>query len=310
MKLLGYFRFTFLILFIQATSCQNSNTETMSYNKLNSEEERVIINKGTERPFVGIYTDHKESGAYLCKQCDQPLFTSNDKFESSCGWPSFDDQIEGAVKMIPDADGHRTEIVCSNCGGHLGHIFYGEGLTEKDARYCVNSISLNFTPASEAEENVAYFAAGCFWGVEYYFQKTKGVISATSGYMGGTKEKPTYEDVSMGRSGHAETVKVVYDPTLTDFEALCRLFFEIHDFTQKNRQGPDVGTQYRSVIFYTDSHQKSVAEALMLLLKEKGYKVTTELEAAKKFWEAEGYHQEYYFKKGGVPYCHIKREVF
>jgi peptide methionine sulfoxide reductase msrA/msrB len=186
----------------------------------------------------------------------------------------------------------------------------GKEFTAKDKRYCVNSISLNFSSDTEADENIAYFAAGCFWGVEYYLQKAKGVISATSGYMGGTSEKPTYEEVCTGRSGHAETVKVVFDPTLTDFETLCRLFFEIHDFTQVNRQGPDVGTQYRSAIFYTNSLQKVAATQLIEILEEKGYKVATKLEPATKFWEAEGYHQEYYFKKGGAPYCHSRREIF
>jgi peptide methionine sulfoxide reductase msrA/msrB len=310
MKIFNNFTVVLLFVSVQTISCQNSNTQPMNYNKLTTEEERVIIHKGTEKPFTGIYTDFKESGVYLCKQCNQPLFASDDKFESHCGWPSFDDQIDGAVTMVPDADGRRTEIVCSGCGGHLGHVFYGEEFTAKDTRYCVNSISLNFSSDTEADENIAYFAAGCFWGVEYYLQKAKGVISATSGYMGGTSEKPTYEEVCTGRSGHAETVKVVFDPTLTDFETLCRLFFEIHDFTQVNRQGPDVGTQYRSAIFYTNSLQKVAATQLIEILEEKGYKVATKLEPATKFWEAEGYHQEYYFKKGGAPYCHSRREIF
>lgn len=282
----------------------------MKYNTLTPEEEYVILRKGTEKPFTGIYIDHKESGKYLCKRCNAPLFTSDHKFESHCGWPSFDDQIKGAVNMLPDADGHRTEIVCANCGGHLGHVFYGEGFTEKDTRYCVNSISMNFSAAKVNEEQVAYFAAGCFWGVEYYFQKAKGVISATSGYMGGKTQHPDYEEVCTGRTGHAETVKVIYNPQQTDYEKLARLFFEIHDFTQINRQGPDIGTQYRSVIFYTDADQKNTAEMLVSILSSKGYDVATGVEPASTFWEAEGYHQNYYFKKGGVPYCHIRKEVF
>ena len=224
--------------------------------------------------------------------------------------------------MQLDADGVRTEIVCANCGGHLGHVFKGERLTPKNTRYCVNSISLNFipegqeqsqkAPEQESKEKTerAIFASGCFWGTEYYFQKASGVISTTVGYTGGHTENPTYKQVCTDRTGHAEAVEVIYDPTKTSYEKLARLFFETHDFTQLNRQGPDIGKQYRSAIFYLNDEQKEIAAKLIAILEKKGYNVKTELKPASKFWPAELYHQDYYKKNGKTPYCHIYRKIF
>jgi peptide methionine sulfoxide reductase msrA/msrB len=283
----------------------------MDYNKLTPEEEKVIIHKGTEPPFSGKYYKYTEDGTYVCKRCGAPLFRSEDKFEAGCGWPSFDDEIPGAVKRIPDADGIRTEIVCANCGAHLGHVFSGEGFTDKDIRHCVNSISLDFVPAdTETKTQKAYFAGGCFWGTEYLLQETEGVISTRVGYMGGHKKNPTYKEVCSGTTGHAETVEVVFDPSKTSFEKLAKLFFEIHDPTQVNRQGPDVGNQYRSAIFYVDDNQKQVAEKLIKTLESKGYQVVTELTKADTFWVAEDYHQDYYETSGQQPYCHAYEKRF
>jgi len=122
------------------------NTGEIKYNKLTPEEERVILRKGTEYPFTGKFNKHKEPGTYVCRQCNTPLYRSADKFDSHCGWPSFDDEIPGAVKRVPDADGHRVEIICANCGGHLGHVFEGDRFTPKNTRHCVNSVSLDFIP--------------------------------------------------------------------------------------------------------------------------------------------------------------------
>jgi len=253
-----------LIFMILITLC--SSEEKMNYNKLTTEEESIIIHKGTEQPFSGIYVNHKDKGVYSCKKCDAPLYLSDDKFDSRCGWPSFDDEIEGAIKRQIDKDGKRTEILCANCDAHLGHVFTGEQFTDKNIRHCVNSISLNFIPVSE---KTVYFAAGCFWGVEHYFKQATGVISTDVGYMGGTKKDPTYHEICSNKTGHAEVVKVVFDQKKTSFEELVKLFFEIHDFTQINRQGPDVGEQYRSEIFYSDEEQRKIAHQVIQLLKNK-----------------------------------------
>jgi peptide methionine sulfoxide reductase msrA/msrB len=302
------------------TQCQNTSNSnnsknikenTMKLNPLSKEEQYVILNKGTERPFTGEYTDHFKKGTYVCRQCNAPLYRSDSKFHSGCGWPSFDDEIKGAVNKIPDADGHRTEITCARCGGHLGHVFYGEQLTEKNTRHCVNSISMKFVEEETTNELAkAVFAGGCFWGVEYYFQNAKGVISTQVGYTGGFTENPTYKEVCAHKTGHIEALEVTYDPKKTTYEELARLFFEIHDPTQANGQGNDIGPQYLSVIFYIDDTQKETAEQLIQVLKDKGYNVATQLKKASVFWPAEDYHQQYYEKGGGTPYCHKRVSKF
>ncbi len=280
------------------------------YNELTPEEARIILRKGTERPFTGKYNDHFAKGVYTCRQCNAELYKSSSKFKSNCGWPSFDDQIPGAVKWEPDADGMRTEILCANCNGHLGHVFQGEQLTSKNTRHCVNSVSMNFVPAGQVQTERAIFASGCFWGTEYHLQRVPGVISTTVGYTGGRVENPTYKQVCTDKTGHAEAVEVVYDPSQTSYEKLAKLFFETHDFTQLNRQGPDIGTQYRSGVFYLDNEQKAVTEELVQTLRQKGFNVRTEITPAGKFWPAEGYHQDYYNKTRKTPYCHIYRPIF
>jgi len=280
------------------------------FNKLTPHEEAVIIQKGTESPFTGEYNEHFFDGVYTCRRCNAMLYWSKDKFKSHCGWPSFDDEIKGAVKKVSDSDGVRDEIICANCGGHLGHIFTGEGLTPKDTRHCVNSISLNFVSKEQMGAGQAIFAGGCFWGVEYYMQKKAGVLKTTVGYIGGHKDEPSYEEVCSKTTGHVEAVEVVYDPARVSYEELVRLFFEIHDPTQAGGQGPDIGEQYSSVIFYRADEQKKIAEKIIGILKEKGYDVVTRLKKAGKFWKAEDYHQEYYNKKRGMPYCHVYTKRF
>lgn len=284
--------------------------EQKMYRKLTDAEERIIVHKGTEPPFSGKYNNHFEKGVYTCKRCSAELFDSSSKFKSNCGWPSFDEDIGPSVKRQRDADGVRTEILCAKCDGHLGHVFQGERFTPKNTRYCVNSLSMDFVPHGKQKNQKAIFASGCFWGTEYHFQRTPGVISTTVGYTGGRVENPTYKQVCTDKTGHAEAVEVVFDPAKTDYEKLTKLFFETHDFTQLNRQGPDVGKQYRSAIFYLDKQQKDTAARLIRQLRKKGFDVKTKIETASKFWPAENYHQDYYKNKGKTPYCHIYRKIF
>ncbi len=327
------------VLLLAVAAC--GGTQDIKMNPLTPQEENVIIHKGTERPFTGEYYNFHGKGTYVCKRCGTPLYRSEAKFDSECGWPSFDDEIPGAVRRSLDADGMRTEITCTKCGAHLGHVFLGEGLTLKNTRHCVNSISLKFVPdppagaaaatastttavspattsapavqpvppAKPAPET-AIFAGGCFWGVEYYFQKAKGVLSTEVGYVGGHTEHPTYREVCTGTTGHAEAVRITYDPTQTTFEEIAKLFFEVHDPTQVNRQGPDVGLQYRSAVFYQNEAQRATAVKLVGILRAKGLNVVTEVTPAGTFWPAEDYHQQYYEKNGHSPYCHVYTKRF
>lgn len=160
------------------------------------------------------------------------------------------------------------------------------------------------TEKNEIRLDIAIFAGGCFWGVEHYMKQIPGVVSVESGYIGGTIENPTYEQVCQNNTGHAEAVRVTYDTAQTDYETLARMFFEIHDPTQINGQGPDIGEQYRSEIFYSNEEQKLIADKLIAELRSKGYDVATAVTPATIFWVAEDYHQNYYTLKGTVPYCH------
>ena len=279
--------------------------------KLSSFEKHVIVDKGTERPFSGKYVHTDASGLYRCKVCDAPLYRSNDKFDSHCGWPSFDDAIPGAVKEVPDPDGKRTEIVCSRCGAHLGHVFRGERLTPKNTRHCVNSVSLTFEEKKAVDTHLrkAYFAGGCFWGMEYHLEKIDGVKEVVSGFMGGEQKNPSYKDVVYRNTGHLETVEVLYDPAKVSYETLAKTFFEIHDPTQTDGQGPDRGSQYLSAVFISTLQEKHTIEKLISLLEKRGYKIATKILPKQHFYKAEAYHQDYYRRKGSRPYCHgyVKR---
>jgi peptide methionine sulfoxide reductase msrA/msrB len=300
---------------ITALNAQDVKPWAAALKNLTDKERNVIVNKGTERPGTGKYLNNKEEGVYTCKVCDTPLYKSDDKFDSHCGWPSFDDEIKGAIKHKTDRDGHRTEILCAKCDAHLGHVFKGEGMTAKNTRHCVNSISLNFKGKDAKKEKKddglkhAYFAGGCFWGVEYHLEAIKGVKDAISGFMGGHTKDPGYYDVIRKKTGHLETVEVIYDPKVVSYETLARAFFEIHDPTQKDGQGPDIGSQYLSAVFVKNNDEKKTIVKLIKILEKKGLKIATKVIDGDVFYKAEDYHQDHYEKKGSKPYCHayVKR---
>lgn len=296
-------------------------TEDEWKNQLSKEQYYVLRQKGTEAPFTGKLLMNKEKGVYKCAACGNELFTDDMKFDSHCGWPSFDKEIAGGKIKTEVDNSHgmkRTEIMCARCGGHLGHLF-DDGPTETGMRYCVNSLSLEF--ASEKDEkgskdasgesssiDTVTLGGGCYWCVEAVYQLLDGVIHVESGFSGGSIKNPSYKEVCTGRTGHAEVVQITYDKSKTSFEEILKVFFTVHDPTTLNRQGGDVGTQYRSVIFYrNEQEKKSATEILEALNKQKVYPnpVVTELAPFDKFYKAENYHQDYYNQNQSEPYCRM-----
>lgn len=292
------------------TSLIHTGVHQVNKGELTEFERWVIEEKGTEKPFSGQYCETTAEGIYHCRKCHAPLYLSETKFVSHCGWPSFDDEIKGAVRRIPDPDGRRTEIVCASCNGHLGHVFSGEGYTAKNLRHCVNSVSMVLVPREKSATERAIFASGCFWGTQYHFSRKSGVIKTAVGYCGGNLPDPTYKQVCSGTTGHLEVVEVIFDPGQISYRQLTELFFETHNFSQRDGQGPDIGSQYLSAIFALTAGQRQIAETVIGNLKAKGMEVATTVREPAQFYTAEEYHQEYYSRKGDTPYCHIYRKIF
>ena len=278
---------------------------------LTADERRILLDHGTEQAFCGTLLDNKKEGVYACRLCSLPLFHSDSKFKSGTGWPSFFQPVDkDHLSYIEDtAYGmKRVEIRCKRCDGHQGHVF-DDGPKPTGLRFCLNSASLTFYENGETmpeaarpiETETAYFAGGCFWGVEDRFQQVPGVVDAASGYQGGRVENPTYKQICYEETGHAESVRVVFDPGTVSYEDLLGKFFEYHNPTQLNRQGPDFGTQYRSAIFPATDGQKATAEKFIAAQNAEGRwagKVVTRVEPMATFYEAEEYHQDYNAKHG------------
>jgi peptide methionine sulfoxide reductase msrA/msrB len=276
-----------------------------NFSHLTDKEQHILKDKGTEIPFTGEYNEHFDAGIFICRACENPLYESNTKFNSGCGWPSFDDEIEGAIVRHEDSTKEtiRTEICCANCGGHLGHVFTGEKITEKDTRHCVNSLSIRFKAYSQLEQ--ATFGAGCFWSVESFFYNIQGVYLTQVGYMGGDIDTPTYKEVCSGTTNHAEVTNLYFDPEQISYIELLKIFWKNHNPTTLNRQGEDRGTQYRSVVFYYNLKQKKQAEQLKVA-QQVNFEddIVTQIIPFKKFYRAEEYHQDYQ-RKNRLGSCRI-----
>ncbi len=298
----------------------------MNKDHLTPEQYRVTQRNGTEPAFTGEFWDHHEPGIYVDVVSGEPLFASVDKFDSGTGWPSFtkplaDIRTRRDFSMLFP----RTEVRSARADSHLGHVFKDGPRNRGGLRYCINSAALRFVHRDDLEaqgygeyvrlfdkedtmsdHKTAILAGGCFWGMQDLIRRQPGVVSTRVGYTGGQNANATYRN----HPGHAEAVEIVYDPAKTDYRALLEFFFQIHDPTTKNRQGNDIGTSYRSAIFYLDDEQRQVALDTIADVDASGLwpgNVVTEVVPASDFWEAEPEHQDYLLRIPNGYTCHFPR---
>lgn len=271
---------------------------------LTPEQYQIARKKGTERAGTGEFCERHEPGLYGCICCGTPLFDSRVKFESGTGWPSFTQPVKrNAIKYEKDTSYGmvRVEVMCNTCDAHQGHVF-PDGPEPSGLRYCINSASMQLL--DEPGEVTAVIGGGCFWCTEAVFQRIEGVLHVESGYTGGHVKNPTYREVCLGTTGHAEVIKVTYDPEKLSYADLLRIHFATHDPTTLNRQGYDQGTQYRSAIFFQSSEEESIAKEV---IEEMGQyfdnPIVTELSELGAYYSAEDYHQNYYNENSTQGYC-------
>jgi len=307
----------------------SSIDRSLLQSRLTPRQLHVTQESGTEPAFDNEYWNEKREGLYVDLVDGRPLFSSRDKFDAGCGWPSFTQALPGAAvtENVDRSYGMvRTEVRSGVANSHLGHVF-NDGPGPKGTRYCINSASLRFVPVADLEKEgygaylglfgrgdgseVATLAGGCFWGMEELIRQQPGVISTRVGYTGGIILSPRYEDVKTGRTGHAESVEVRFDPKRTTYEALLRFFFRMHDPTTLDRQGNDLGSQYRSAIFTHGPEQAAVAVRVRAEVEASGKwkkPLVTAIVPAGAFYAAEDYHQDYLQKHPDGYTCHWVRD--